>query len=121
VKVAKRFAASYATFPFTGVTAGPVKVKVVELIVEGFIAPLKPAMATVLGQIPVLAFEGAKEITVGAPALHTVFPVVKLQTKLTAIALPSVSMAPVVIVAVYTVFSARLADGLKVAVSLPAA
>ena len=121
VKVAKRSAESYPTVPVTDAAAGPVKVKVVALMVVGFIAPLKPATATVLGQIPLLPLGGAEEITVGGPVWHTVLPVVKLHTKLAVIALPKVSIAPVVIVAVYTVFSARLADGVKVAVSLPAA
>jgi hypothetical protein len=49
------------------------------------------------------------DITVGAP-------VMKLQTKLTPRALPPGSVAPVVMVAVYSVFAANDAVGVKVAV-----
>jgi hypothetical protein len=88
------------------------------LMVEGFIASLNAATATVLGHTPAVPFGGAMETTVGGPARHAVFPVVKVQTKFVAIALANVSWAPVVTVAVYKVFSAREADGEKVAVSL---
>ena len=40
---------------------GPVKVKVVVLIVEGFIASLKVAATTELGQMPVEPFGGVTE------------------------------------------------------------
>jgi hypothetical protein len=69
----------------------------VVLIVEGFIASLKVAVTTVLGQTPDEPFGGVTETTVGA---HRLAPVVKVHTKLLASALPNVSLAPVVIVAV---------------------
>jgi hypothetical protein len=47
------------------VVPGPIKVKVVALIVAGFIASLKVAVTTVLGQTPTIAFGGVTEITVG--------------------------------------------------------
>jgi hypothetical protein len=75
-----------------------VKVKVVVLIVAGFIASLKVALTTVLGQMPMARFGGAAETTVGG--IHGVALVVKLQTKLLACAMPNVFWAPVVIVAV---------------------
>jgi hypothetical protein len=75
-----------------------VKVKVVVLIVAGFIASLKVALTTLLGQTPVARFGGAVETTVGG--IHGVALVVKLQTKLLARAMPNVFWAPVVIVAV---------------------
>jgi hypothetical protein len=60
---------------------GPVKVKVVVLIVAGLIASLKVATTTLLGHIPLAPFGGATEITVGE---HAVLLVVKLHTKLLA-------------------------------------
>ena len=77
---------------------GPVKVKVVVLIVEDFIASLKVAVTTVLGQMPDEPFGGATEITVGGP--HGVLLVVKVHTKLLANGTPNRSLAPVVMVAV---------------------
>ena len=77
---------------------GPVKVKVVVLIVAGFIASLKVAVTTVLGQTPTAPASGVTEITVGGA--HGLVPVVKVHTKLVASAMPYTSMAPVVIVAV---------------------
>jgi hypothetical protein len=79
---------------------GAVKVKVVVLIVEGFIASLKVATTTVLGHIPTAPLGGVTEITLGGPDRHVVLPVVKVHTKLLASAIPYSSMAPVVIVAV---------------------
>lgn len=93
---------------------GPVKVKVVVLMVDGFIARLKVAVTTVLGHMPVETFGGVSEITVGGA--HSALPVVKLHTKLLAKALPNVSFAPVVIVAVYKVVNASAFDGVKAAV-----
>jgi hypothetical protein len=82
-----------ATVPVTGVTPGPVKVKVAALIVAGFIASLNVADTRVFRGTPVPPIVGTVEMTVGAP-------VVKLHTKLLGSAFPSVSVAPVVIVAV---------------------
>ena len=77
---------------------GPVKVKVVVLIVAGFIGWLKVAVTTVLGQTLVAPLGGVTEITVGGT--HGLLPVVKVHTKLLASATPTSSVAPVVIVAV---------------------
>jgi hypothetical protein len=74
-----------------------VKVKVVVLIVAGFIASLNVAVTAVLGQTPTAPFGGVSEITLG---MHELVPVVKVHTKLLASAMPYSSMAPVVIVAV---------------------
>jgi hypothetical protein len=81
------------TVPATGVAPGPVKVKVAALIVAGFMASLNVAETAVLTGTPVAPIVGTVETTVGAP-------VVKLHTKLLGSAFPSVSVAPVVIVAV---------------------
>lgn len=77
---------------------GPTKVKVVALIVEGFIARLKVAVTNVLGQMPVVPLTGKTETTVGGAQGFA--PVVNVHTKLLASALPNISVAPVVIVAV---------------------
>ena len=61
-------------------------------------ASLKVAVTTVLGQMPVARFGGVTEITVGGA--HGALAVVKVHTKLLVSALPNVSWAPVVIVAV---------------------
>ena len=53
------------TAPATGVVPGPVKVKVVVLMVAGFMAWLKVAVTTVLGQTPAAPFAGVSETTVG--------------------------------------------------------
>jgi hypothetical protein len=97
------------TVPPTGVAPGPTKVNVAELIVAGFIASLNVAETTVLTGTPVAPITGTVELTVGAP-------VVKLQTKLPASAVPSVSVAPVVIVAAYRVLAAKATIGVNVAV-----
>jgi hypothetical protein len=97
------------TVPITGVAPGPVKVKVAALIVAGFIGSLNVADTGVLTGTPVAPIVGTVETTVGAP-------VVKVHTKLLASAFPSVSVAPVVIVAVYTVLAAKATTGVNVAV-----
>jgi hypothetical protein len=87
------------TTPATATGGVPaVKVKVVVLIVAGFIASLKVAVTAVLGQMPTARFRGVTEITVGGA--HASLEVVKVHTKLLASAMPYASMAPVVIVAV---------------------
>ena len=92
------------------------KVKVAVVIVKGFIALLKVAAMFPPIATPVAAFAGTVvELTVGA-VVSGVVPVVKLQTKAVASALPARSLAPVVIVAVYKVLTARVLDGVKVAV-----
>jgi hypothetical protein len=97
------------TEPATDVAPGPVKVKVAALIVAGFIGSLNVADTEVLTSTPVAPIIGTVETTVGAL-------VVKLHTKLLASAFPDVSVAPVVIVAVYTVLAAKAAIGVNVAV-----
>jgi hypothetical protein len=57
---------------------GPVNVKVVVLIVAGFIASLKVAVTAVLGHIPKARLGGVTEITVGGP--HGSLAVVKVHT-----------------------------------------
>jgi hypothetical protein len=107
-----------ATVPVTGVIPGPVKVKVVPLIVAGSIAVLNVAETFWLVGTFVAPLTGIVAMTVGGAVLGAA-PVVKLHTKLAASALPGTLFAPVVIVAVKSVFAARLAAGVKVAVLLP--
>ena len=59
---------------------------------------------------------GTVALTIGR-VVSGVAPVVKVQPKLAASALPAKSLAPVVTVAVYAVRGARLAAGVKVAVT----
>jgi hypothetical protein len=75
-----------------------VTVNVVVVMEAGFIASLKVAVTTVLGQMPVARLGGVTESTTGGA--QGVLLVVKLHTKLLANGLPKVSVAPVVIVAV---------------------
>jgi hypothetical protein len=77
---------------------GPVKVNVEAVIVAGFIASLKVAVTTVLGQTLAARLAGVSEIKVGAA--QGLLPVVKVHTKLLASARPYASIAPVVTVAV---------------------
>ena len=74
--------------------------KVVILIVVGFIAALKLAKRMVFGHTPVAALAGTSDITVGGPAWQDVLPVVNVHTKSLASAMPAESVAPVVMVAV---------------------
>ena len=69
------------------------------VIVAGSIALLKVALTVWLIGTPVAISVGMVELTVGA-VVSVDAPVVKLQTKLVASALPARSVAPVVIVAV---------------------
>jgi hypothetical protein len=60
---------------------GPVNVKVVALIVAGFMATLKVAVTIVLGQTPTAPARGVTEITVGGVAVvHAARAVVKVHT-----------------------------------------
>jgi hypothetical protein len=60
---------------------GPVNVKVVVLIVAGFIATLKAAVTAVLGQTPTAPARGVTEITVGGVVpVHAATEVVKVHT-----------------------------------------
>src|SRR6185369_862614 len=92
------------------------KVKVTGVVVKGSIASLKVAAIFWLMATPVAAFAGTVKLTVGA-VVSRVAPVVKLQTKLFASALPARSLLPVVTVAVEVVLGARALKGLKVAVT----
>jgi hypothetical protein len=87
------------TVPVTLVVPGPASVKVNVLIVAGSIPVLKVALTAWLMFTPVAALSGAVEVTVGAVAFEVV-PVVNVQAKVLASALPARSLAPVVIVAV---------------------
>lgn len=78
---------------------GPVKVKVAPSIDAGFMASLKVAVTIVLGHTRLAPLAGTTETTVGA-GWHPLAAVVKVQTKLAASALPNVSVAAVVMVAV---------------------
>jgi hypothetical protein len=86
------------------------------LIVKGSIGSLKAAVTLWLMATPVAALAGTVAPTVGA-VVSRVAPVVKVQTKSVASALPARSLAPVVTVAVYVVSGARALDGVKVAVT----
>jgi len=87
------------TTPTTGVVPGPVKVKVVVSIDEGFMASLKMAVTMVLGHVAGDPLRGNTEDTTGA-GWHPLAAVVKVHTKLLASALPNMSLAPVETVAV---------------------
>ena len=100
----------YVTTPTTGVTPGPASVKVVPVMVAGFITVLKVAETVVLTATAVAFFAGTVEITIGVP-------VVKLQVKLAANGVPVGSVAPVVIVPTNRVLAAKGADGVNVAVA----
>src|ERR1700720_3525032 len=99
--------------PATSVAPGPVNVNVDPLIVAGFMASLNVADTIVLVGTANAPFAG-KVLTTLAGA-----PVVKVQTKLAASAVPAGSLAPVVIVAVYRVLVERMAVGVNTAVLPP--
>ena len=92
------------------------KVKVAVVIVKGSIASLKAALMVWLIATAVAALPGTVAFTIGR-VVSGVTPVVKLQLKSAVSAVPARFLAPVVRVAVYTVRGARLAVGLKVAVT----
>jgi len=79
------------------------------------IASVKVADTDVSNATPVAAFTGEVADTVGGVVSGTA-AVVKLQVKAAASALPAASSAAVVMVAVYCVLPARLAEGVKVSV-----
>jgi hypothetical protein len=86
-------------------------VNVLVLIVEAFIASPKVAVTAVLGQAPLA---GITERTVGAPtAWHAEMPVVKVHTSLVARTLPNMSLAAVVIVAVYVLLRATRCESAR--------
>src|SRR6185503_9116695 len=107
---------SYATVPVTAVPPGPINLKLAVLMVKGSIASLKVALMVWLIGTAVAALAGTVALTVGG-IVSSVAPVVKLQLKSAAGALPARSLAPVVIRAVYVVRGARALAGMKVAVT----
>ena len=96
------------TTPVTGVAPGPVRVNVALVSVSGFIGSLNVAETTVLTATVVVPAAGTVEITVGAP-------VAKVHTKFACSALPPGSVAPVVMVPMYTELAASVAAGVNVA------
>src|SRR5438309_1408082 len=98
------------------VPPGPVTLKLAVLIVKGSIASLKVALMVGLIATAEATLAGTVALTVGG-VVSGVAPVVKLQLKFAASALPARSLAPVVIVAVYAVRGARALAGVKVAVT----
>ena len=101
--------------PATGVVPC-FKVKVLVLIVDASIASLNVLAICPLRPTPLAVLAGTVALTVGA-VVSGATPVVKLQTKSAASALPARSLAPGLILAVYTVLGARFAAGAKVAVT----
>src|SRR6185503_13024760 len=106
---------SYATVPVTRDPPGPINLKLAVLMVKGSIASLKVALMVWLIGTAVAALAGTVALTVGA-VVSSVAPVVKLQPKSVASALPARSFAPVVIRAVNVVRGAKALAGVKVAV-----
>ena len=102
------------TVPVTGVVPGPVSVKVVGVNVRESIPSLNVAVIFPLIGTPVAAFAGTVEVTVGA-VVSAVRQDSKLHEKLLASGLPLVSLAEVVIVAVYMLSRPRLVVGVKIA------
>src|SRR5213082_2189473 len=100
---------SYPTVPIT-VPPGPVNLKLAVLIVKGSIASLKVALMVWLIGTAVAALAGRVALTVGG-VVSGVAPVVKLQLKSVASALPAKSLTPVVTVAVNVVRGARALAG----------
>ena len=98
------------TAPATAVAPGPVTLKVVPVMVTGFMGTVKVAEMGVLTATAIAPFAGMVEATVGGGA------VVKVQTKFAASGAPVGSFAPVVIVVVNKVLLARTTVGVNVAV-----
>jgi hypothetical protein len=121
VNVAIWLIGSYVTVPSTGAPPTPAtaKEKVAVVIVTGSIALLNVALMVLFRGTLKTALAGFVPVMVGATA-SAVELVVKLQTKLASIAMPVRSTAPVVIVAVNSVFPERVEAGLKIAVLLAA-
>ena len=111
VKIAVLLAATYVTAPATAVPPGPVTINVAVVMAAGFIGSLKVAEILWFSGTPVARFAGIVAVTLG------MVPVVNVQTKFAASALPAGSVAPVVIVPVYVVLASRLAAGVNVAVA----
>ena len=89
--------------------------KEILVIVKGSMASLKTAVGFMLIATPVAEFAGTVELTVGA-VVSGAAPVVNDQALALALALLAKSVAPVEIVAVNSVFAARVLKGLNVAV-----
>src|ERR1043166_2898635 len=92
------------------VPPGPVTLKLAVLIVNGSIASLKVALMVWLIATAEAPLAGTVELTAGG-VVSRVAPVVKLQLKSVASALPARSLAPVVTLAVYVVRGARALAG----------
>src|SRR5688572_26843680 len=92
------------------VSPGPINFKVAVLMVRGSIASLKVALTVWLIGTAVAPWAGTVILTVGE-VVSGVAPVVKLQLKSVAGALPARSLAPVVISTVYVVRGARAVAG----------
>src|ERR1700693_2291063 len=88
VKVKILLVVSAVTVPVTGVVPGPVTVKVVVLMVAGFIACGKVAATSALGHTSVAPLGGVTE-TGGDGGRQGLAPVLKVHTTLLASALPS--------------------------------
>jgi hypothetical protein len=114
VKVATLPLTAYPTVPVLAVPAGHASVKLAVVRVSGSIASLKLAEISVLSATPVAPAAGTVELTVGA-VVSGMAPVVKVQVKGLARALPATSLAPVVIVAVQMVLAGRMLASVKVA------
>ena len=103
--------------------AGHLTVKLPALIVAGAISSLNAAVIAVFVATsavgPGIVVTGTVDVTMGR-VVSGAIPVVKVHTKLLANAMPVVSVAPVVIVAVHTVLIGKLAAGVKVATRLAA-
>ena len=99
--------------------AGHLTVKLPALIVAGAISSLNAAEIDVFVATsavgPGIVVTGTVSVTLGR-VVSGARPVVNAHTKLPANAMPAVSVAPVVIVAVKVVLPARLLAGVKVAV-----
>src|SRR5438046_2842694 len=98
------------------VPPGPVTLKLAVVTVKGSIASLNVALMVWLIATSVAPLAGTVKLTVGG-VVSGVAPVVKLQLKFAASALPAKSLAPVVIVAVNVARGARALAGVKVAVT----
>src|SRR5580658_6109139 len=103
-------AATYVTAPATAVVPGPVTVNVAVVMVVEFIDSLNVAEIFWFSGTPTAPFTGIVEVTLG------LVPVVKVQTKFAASALPVGFVAPVVMVPVYAVLGSKFAAGVNVAV-----
>lgn len=109
------------TVPMIGTLSKAVSsVKLVWFRVELVIASEKVADIEEFVATPIAELAGDVADTVGG-VLSALAPVVKLHVKLAARALPARSCAPVVMVAVYCVFAARLLEGTNMAVLVPTA